>query len=51
MTEHRRERLIIFSRYPEPGTTKTRLIPALGAEGAADLQRRMTEHIVAELSR
>ena len=38
------ESLIIFSRYPEPGKTKTRLIPALGAEGAAKLQQQMTEH-------
>ena len=38
------ETLIIFSRYPEPGTTKTRMIPALGADGAAKLQRNMTEH-------
>lgn len=38
------ETLIIFSRYPEPGKTKTRMIPALGAQGAADLQREMTEH-------
>ena len=37
------ERLIIFTRYPEPGRTKTRLIPALGPEGAADFHRRMTE--------
>lgn len=39
-----RQRLIIFSRYPEPGKTKTRMIPALGDQGAADLQRQMTEH-------
>jgi len=26
-----KERLIIFTRYPEQGLTKTRLIPALGA--------------------
>ena len=38
------EALIIFSRYPEPGKTKTRMIPALGAQGAADLQRQMTKH-------
>ena len=43
-----RERLIIFTRYPEPGKTKTRLIPALGAERAAILQRRMTEHTLAQ---
>jgi len=40
--------LIIFSRYPEPGKTKTRLIAALGAEGAADLHRRMAEHVLSQ---
>ena len=39
-----RQRLIIFTRYPEAGKTKTRMIPSLGAEGAAALQRQMTEH-------
>ena len=34
--------LIVFTRHPQPGKAKTRLIPALGAEGAAELQRRMT---------
>lgn len=38
------DRLIIFARYPEPGKAKTRLIPALGAEGAATLYRQMAEH-------
>jgi rSAM/selenodomain-associated transferase 2/rSAM/selenodomain-associated transferase 1 len=41
--------LIIFTRYPQPGTAKTRLIPALGAEGAADLQRQMTEQTLAQV--
>lgn len=41
-----RGRLIVFTRYPEPGHTKTRLIRALGAHGAADLHRRMTEWTV-----
>lgn len=36
--------LIVFTRRPEPGRVKTRLIPVLGAEGAAALQRRMTVH-------
>lgn len=37
-------RLILFSRLPQPGSTKTRMIPALGPEGAADLQQQMTHH-------
>jgi len=41
------QRLILFSRYPRPGSTKTRLIPLLGAEGAARLQKSMTEAIAA----
>ncbi|XGV96178.1 MAG: TIGR04282 family arsenosugar biosynthesis glycosyltransferase [Leptolyngbya sp. BL-A-14] len=43
------ERLIIFTRYPEPGKAKTRLIPALGAEAAADTHRLMTEHTLAQV--
>jgi rSAM/selenodomain-associated transferase 2/rSAM/selenodomain-associated transferase 1 len=39
-------RLIVFGRYPVPGRTKTRLIPALGPAGAADLQRQFTERII-----
>ena len=38
------ERLIVFARYPEAGKTKTRLIPALGPDGAAEIQRLMAEH-------
>jgi rSAM/selenodomain-associated transferase 1 len=34
-------RIIIFAKAPQPGFAKTRLIPALGAEGAAELARRM----------
>lgn len=41
-----RERLILFTRYPEPGATKTRLIPLLGPEGAAAFQERMSRHAV-----
>jgi uncharacterized protein len=44
VTHQRTERIIIFSRLPEPGTTKTRMIPALGPDGAAELQRQMTLH-------
>ncbi|NNK84842.1 MAG: hypothetical protein HKO91_04745, partial [Desulfobacterales bacterium] len=41
-----RERVIIFGRFPVPGRTKTRLIPALGAAGAAEFHRRLTEKIL-----
>ena len=44
-----RNRLILFTRYPEPGRTKTRLIPHLGAEGAAALQRQMTEYVLTQV--
>jgi rSAM/selenodomain-associated transferase 2/rSAM/selenodomain-associated transferase 1 len=46
-----KKHLIVFTRYPEPETTKTRLIPRLGAEGAADLQRKMTEHTLSQVKR
>lgn len=42
-----REHLILFTRCPEPGTTKTRLIPLLGPEGAAAFQERMSRHALA----
>lgn len=40
-------RVVLFTRYPEPGQAKTRLIPALGADGAAALHRTLTERTVA----
>ncbi|MDJ0622515.1 MAG: TIGR04282 family arsenosugar biosynthesis glycosyltransferase [Desulfocapsaceae bacterium] len=36
------EIILLFTKYPQPGNSKTRLIPALGPDGAADLQRAMT---------
>lgn len=36
-------RIIIFAKVPLPGFAKTRLIPALGAQGAADLALRMLD--------
>ncbi len=44
-----RERVIVFTRYPEAGKTKTRLIPRLGSDGAAALQRAMTEHAIQQV--
>lgn len=39
--------IAVFARAPVPGRAKRRLVPALGEEGAAALQRRMTERAVA----
>lgn len=36
-------RIVVFTRWPEPGRAKTRLIPAIGADRAAALHRRLTE--------
>jgi rSAM/selenodomain-associated transferase 1 len=44
------ETLLFFLRYPEAGRVKTRLIPALGAGGAADLYARMVEEIARRVS-
>lgn len=44
------DQLILFTRFPEPGRVKTRLIPALGTQGAADLQRELTEHCMARIA-
>jgi rSAM/selenodomain-associated transferase 2/rSAM/selenodomain-associated transferase 1 len=44
------DRIIIFGRYPQPGRVKTRLIPALGPAGAAELQRRLTEKTLKTIS-
>jgi rSAM/selenodomain-associated transferase 1 len=39
--------IAVFARAPVPGQAKTRLIPALGADGAAALQRRLIERTLA----
>lgn len=40
-------RLILFTRFPVAGSTKTRMIPLLGAAGAASLQKSLTGMTVA----
>ena len=37
-------RLVVFAKAPQPGHAKTRLIPALGARGAAALAQRLLAH-------
>lgn len=41
-------RILIFAKAPLPGLAKTRLIPALGEEGASGLAARLLEHTVAQ---
>ncbi|MBV7257725.1 TIGR04282 family arsenosugar biosynthesis glycosyltransferase [Pacificimonas sp. WHA3] len=43
-------RPIIFARYPEPGRCKTRMIPMLGADGAAMLQARLVTRALDRLA-
>lgn len=43
--------LIVFARAPVPGQTKTRLIPALGAEAAAEMHRRLLYNTLRAASR
>jgi hypothetical protein len=42
-------RIVLFTRYPEAGRAKTRLIPVLGAAGAAALHRRLTERTLEQV--
>lgn len=41
-------RIIVFAKAPQPGFAKTRLIPALGAEAAAELALQMLSHTLRE---
>jgi len=41
-------RIVIFAKAPVSGKVKTRLIPALGAEGAAAMARQMLQRTVEE---
>jgi rSAM/selenodomain-associated transferase 2/rSAM/selenodomain-associated transferase 1 len=43
--------LALFTRFPRAGQTKTRLIPALGPDGAARAHQEMTEHVLNRLRR
>lgn len=47
---HPDARLLIFAKSPVPGQVKTRLIPALGAQGTAALAERLLERTLTELA-
>lgn len=44
-------KIAVFARAPVPGAAKTRLIPALGADGAARLHEALTDHALSEAAR
>ncbi len=43
--------IAVFARAPVPGEAKTRLVPKLGAEGAAKLHARLVERMLRTASR
>ena len=43
-----RTRLLVFAKAPQAGSVKTRLIPALGTEGAAALAKHMLAHTLSQ---
>jgi uncharacterized protein len=42
-------RLVLFARFPTAGAAKTRLIPALGPQGAARVHRQLTQRTLGVL--
>lgn len=42
--------VVVFVKWPEPGRVKTRLIPRLGAVGAAECYRAMAERVVRQIA-
>lgn len=42
-------KVALFARYPAPGQAKTRLIPALGPDGAARVHRLLVERTLATI--
>ncbi len=44
-----RQCILLFTRFPEPGQVKTRMIPALGPQGACDLHTRLTQKVLANI--
>ncbi len=44
ITTGRRPRLLVFTKCPDPGRCKTRLIPSLGADGATAVHQKLVEH-------
>jgi len=48
--ENNREIVILYTKYPLPGHSKTRLISKLGPDGAAGLQKKMSVEMLSKLN-
>ena len=48
-SQRKRPVVMVMARFPKAGAVKTRLIPALGAQGAAELHRELAAHCVARM--
>ncbi len=46
-----RSLVILFTRYPHHGKCKTRLIPALGREGAVQIHKQLVSHCIKTLKK
>jgi rSAM/selenodomain-associated transferase 1 len=44
------DRLIVFTRCPDPGLCKTRLIPVLGEAGGVELHKTLVRHTLCSIS-
>jgi rSAM/selenodomain-associated transferase 1 len=44
------DRLIVFTRCPDTGCCKTRLIPVLGEAGAVELHKSLVQHTIRSIS-
>ena len=44
-----RECIILFTRFPQPGKVKTRMIDRLGPQGAAQLHKKLTEQVICRI--
>ena len=45
---NKKTHIIIFAKAPLAGFAKTRLIPALGEQGAAQLAKQLFDHAIKE---
>lgn len=50
-SSQKQDQLIVFTRYPEPGATKTRLARTLGHHQAAAIHQELIEHTMVQVKK